>query len=96
MWGKVEESASELKCEILRFPTLLYFKTKSKIAKPKKKFSWLSMIKMSLRNVGSKASCSPKVLKISLAAGLVLVVILVVSLAFLIHQQSKTSGSDGE
>ena len=67
-----------------------------KIYQPKRKFSWLSMIKMSPRTLCSKASCSPKVLKISLAAGLVLVVLLAVSLALLIHQQSKASGSDGE
>ncbi|KAK2559903.1 hypothetical protein P5673_017474 [Acropora cervicornis] len=52
------------------------------------------MIKMSPRTLCSKASCSPKVLKILLAAGLVLVVLLAVSLALLIHQQSKASDSD--
>ena len=75
-------------------PIFLYFKRKSVIAEPKKKFSWLNMIKMSPRTVCSKASSSPKVLKILLAAGLM--VILVVCLAFLIHQQSKSNGSDGE
>ena len=63
------------------------------IGEPKKKFSWLSMIKMSPRTLCSKASCSPKVLKTLV---LVVMVVLAVFVTWLIHQQSKASGSDGE